>query len=214
MEPFLPCTTSSTRTFLVRPDPSFDKVIEQLRERDDAAAACVFHKFARRLIALAHEHLDRRLRRKLDPEDVVQSVFHTVFRRLADGQFELRDWDGLWSLLTRITLRKCGAWHEHYHTQGRDIDREVAPCSCRDCSDSGLPFLAHEPTPVEALTLAETVEQILHGLPEREQHIVGLALEGRTAAEIRQQVGCTESKVYRVLRFLRERLEHQHEGQR
>jgi len=88
------------------PAPSFDELLAQLRNRDNHAAAEVFHRYRCRLIGLARQNLDGRLQRKLGPEDVVQSVFRTVFRRLADGEFELGDWDSLWSLLTCVTVRK------------------------------------------------------------------------------------------------------------
>ena len=38
--------------------------------------------------------------------------------------------------------------------------------------------------------------------------MVTLGLQGVTVAEIAERLGCTQSKVYRVLRLVRERLEH------
>jgi DNA-directed RNA polymerase specialized sigma24 family protein len=64
-----------------------------------------------------------------------------------------------------------------------------------------------EPGPEEAAILAETVQQVLGGLDDREQQVVTLSLQGYEAAEVSQQVGCTQSKVYRVLRLVRYRLE-------
>jgi RNA polymerase sigma-70 factor (ECF subfamily) len=96
--------------------PSFADLLAQLRRRDPGAAAEVFHRYYRRLIGLAGKKLDGRLRRKLDPEDVVQSVFQTVFRRLGERQFDLGDWDSLWGLLTCITVRKCGRWKQYNST--------------------------------------------------------------------------------------------------
>jgi RNA polymerase sigma-70 factor (ECF subfamily) len=191
--------------------PSFDELIERLRRQDEAAATQVYDRFGRRLIALARGHLDGRLRPKLDPEDVVQSVFQTVFRRLADGQFDLGGWDGLWGLMTRITVRKCGRWREYFHAASRDVEKEVARPGGADDSGSGWQFIDREPTAAEALVLAETVEQVLHGLNDREQRITALSLDGVAVSEISRRVGCTESKVYRVLRHVRGRLERMQE---
>jgi RNA polymerase sigma-70 factor (ECF subfamily) len=189
------------------PVPSFDELLAQLRRRDNAAAAAVFDRFRCRLIGLARQQLDARLRGKLDPEDVVQSVFRTVFRRLGDGQFELGDWDGLWGLLTCITVRKCGRWQEYFHTQARDVRRESPPPPPTEESSSGLEVLDREPAPEEVAMLAETVQQVLGGLDDRERQVVTLSLQGYAVAEVSGELGCTESKVYRVLRLVRRRLE-------
>src|SRR5580692_11428902 len=95
-------------------DPSFDTVMQRLRAGDDEAAADVFRRFADRLIGLARSRLDERLRQKVDPEDVMQSVFKSFFRVQADGKLDLANWDSLWALLTVITLRKCGHRIEYF----------------------------------------------------------------------------------------------------
>jgi RNA polymerase sigma-70 factor, ECF subfamily len=189
-------------------DSSFEELLANLRKRDNAAADRVFQRFQSQLIALASRHLDSRLFRKLDPEDVIQSVFQTLFNRLANGQFELGNWDTLWGLLTRITVRKCGKWTEYFHTRGRDIDREVSPSPGLSESDTGLEFIDRDPTPAEALTLAETVQELMRGLSEREQQVVSLSLQGVPPLEISERVGCSLSKVYRVLDHVRDRLKH------
>ena len=92
------------------PHSSFDGVMADLRAGDQAAAAAVFRRFATRLAGLAGAKLDARLRGKVDPDDVLQSVYRSFFGRHAAGQFDFDGWDGLWSLLTTITVRKCAAW--------------------------------------------------------------------------------------------------------
>lgn len=44
-------------------------------------------RYTRRLLELARRQLPERVRRRVDPEDVVQSVYRSFFRRLNDGQF-------------------------------------------------------------------------------------------------------------------------------
>lgn len=187
--------------------PSFAELLEQLRCQDPAAAAAVFHRYHRRLLGLAHKRLDGRLRRKLDPEDVVQSVFRTVFRRLGDGQFDLGDWDSLWGLLTCVTVRRCRHWKRYFRAQAHDLQREATPEAGAANSGASWEFLDREPGPEEALVLAETVEQILKGLNEQEQQVVVQSLQGAEVAEVSAAVGYSQSKVYRVLRHVRRRLE-------
>src|SRR4051812_14113370 len=101
-------------------EESFADLMARLRAGDQDAAARVYQHFARRLIGLARSRLDGLMRRKEDPEDVVQSVFRSFFARQAGGQFDLDDWNSLWSLLTVITLRKCGHRVEYFRAARRD----------------------------------------------------------------------------------------------
>src|SRR5437016_3003501 len=101
-------------------DDSFEFLVSRLQAGDPDAATAIFGRFARRLIALARVHLSSQLRQKVDPEDVLQSVFRSFFRRQAAGEFELQNWDGMWALLSVITLRKCGHQADHYLALCRD----------------------------------------------------------------------------------------------
>jgi RNA polymerase sigma-70 factor (ECF subfamily) len=188
-------------------DASFADVMARLRAGDEAAAATVFHRFAQRLIELARARLDTRMRQKVDPEDVAQSVYKSFFLRHAEVQFELANWDSLWGLLTVIAVRKCGRWHAHFHTQGRDVAAEVSVRPAGDDSGSGWEALAREPSPAETTMLAETVEQLLGELEGRDREIVALGLQGYTAVEIRDRLARPERTVYRVLKRVRKRLE-------
>ena len=192
---------------------SFDEVFAQLRRGDEAAATRVFQRFSHQLLALANHRLRGPLRQKVDPEDVVQSVFRTFFARLSKGQFTVGGWESLAGLLTRITVRKCGKWVDYYHAESRDLNREWSPHQAgSDAAQSrsnqtGWEFLDRQPTPAEVAVLTETVQEMLRGLDEREQKIVSLSIQGHAIANIVKQTGCTQSKVYRVLRMIRDRLE-------
>jgi RNA polymerase sigma-70 factor (ECF subfamily) len=186
---------------------SFEGLMDRLRRGDDDAASEIFNRFARRLIGLARSRLNERLRQKMDPEDVMQSVFKSFFRVQADGKLDLANWDSLWALLTVITLRKCGHRVEYYRAACRRVDREVTPRPSSDESTASFQAIARDPSPSDAAMLAETVEQVLRELEPREQEIVSLSLQGYGVAEIGQQVGRTERTVHRVLKRVRERLE-------
>jgi RNA polymerase sigma-70 factor (ECF subfamily) len=186
---------------------SFDDVIARLRAGDSDAATEVFQRFAQRLIALARTRLDSRLRQKVDPEDVLQSVYKSFFLRHAEGQFELEDWDSLWSLLTLITVRKCHRWTEYFHTAGRDVRAEVPPTLADDESVCNWEAPARQPTPEQAALLAELVEELLRDLEPREREVVTLALQGYTAAEISAQLRRPERTVYRILTRVKKRLQ-------
>lgn len=185
---------------------SFAELMTRLRAGEQEAARQVFQRFAQRLIALAGSRLDPMTRRKLDPEDVLQSVYRTFFVRYALGQFELDNWDSLWGLLTLITVRKCGKWAAHFHAGVRQVEQEVTPATS-ESGTSSWEALAREPTPEEAAMLAETVEQLLRGLDGREREMVTLRLQGFSLTEISAEVARTERTVQRVLERARKRLE-------
>jgi RNA polymerase sigma-70 factor (ECF subfamily) len=178
---------------------SFAQLMTRLRAGDQPAAAEVFHRFAERLIALARTRLDRQLRQKVDPEDILQSVYQSFFRRHLQGDFEVADWDGLWSLLTVLTVRKCGRWAERFRAECRDVNRERSLAALGEA-------LAREPTPAEAAALTDAVEYLLRHLEERDRAIVALTLQGYPAAEVAHQLGRPERTVFRILERVKKRL--------
>jgi len=105
-------------------DDAFRVLIARLRSGEDAAAREVFERFAGRLIGLARGHFNQILARKVDPEDVVQSAFKSFFVRHREGKLEVGDSDGLWNLLTLITLRKCADRVEYFRADRRDAARD------------------------------------------------------------------------------------------
>jgi RNA polymerase sigma factor (sigma-70 family) len=186
---------------------SFDELMSRLRQGDNEAARQLFERFAQRLIALIRQQLDERLRGRIDPEDVMQSVFLSFFCRSQEEEFQLRDWDDLWALLTRMTLNKLGHHLSYHLAERRSVQRESEePIPSADVSSWTI--VAREPTPLEAMILSETVEELLRPLNSRDRTIAMLALEGYTRHEIAEQAGCTERTVYRVLARLRHQMKH------
>jgi RNA polymerase sigma-70 factor (ECF subfamily) len=190
-------------------EPSFEDIVARLRAGQNDAATQVFNRFASRLLALARKQLDPVLLQKLDPEDVLQSVFRSFFVCNAAGRFgEFQSWDNLWGMLVVLTQRKCGRRMEYFHAACRDIDREV-PAERRaageSASDVGL--RDDEPTPSEAAMLTDTVERLMRCLEGRQREVLALSLQGYSPAEISERLGCTERTVYRVLERVKEWLE-------
>jgi RNA polymerase sigma-70 factor (ECF subfamily) len=188
---------------MTEPQPSFPGLVDRLRTGDAAAAAAVFRRFSHRLIGLARSRMEERIRRKDDPEDVVQSAFKSFFRRQADGEFDLKDWEGLWALLTVIVLRKCGRRVEYYRAFCRDINRERAPAVGEDGSAADWEAIARDPTPDEATMMAETVERLFGTLDEQGRSIIQYALQGWKAGEISSELGIALRTVYRTLERVR-----------
>lgn len=185
--------------------PSFNTLVERLRAGDEEAAAEVFGRFVTRLIALTRAHLEKSIRNKEDPEEVVQSVFRSFFRRQREGQFTLDSWESIWSILTVIALRKCHNRVEFFRAARRDVQREV-PLATTGESAARWEAVAREPTPAEAAVLADTVEHLMRGLEATDRAILSLHLQDYSVPEICAQVGYAERTVWRSLNRIRNRL--------
>ena len=183
-------------------------LMNRLRSGEDAAAREVFLRFAARLAGLARRHLDARLAVKVDPEDVVQSAYKSFFIRQRDGGLDVGTWDGLWGVLTMITLRKCADRAAYYHAEKRDVKRET-PGRASDSTPPAVDMaLDREPLPDEAAALAETVEGLFRVIDDPDERaILELSLQGFTASEISQQLGRAERSVRRLRERIRKRLE-------
>src|SRR5262245_21231499 len=116
---------SSGGTFVMSQDQSFADLMARLRVGEPDAATEVFNHFAGRLVELARSRIDERLRRKVDSEYVIQSVFCSFFTQQAQGKFNAKSWPELWSLLVVMTIRKCGGRLDYFFAARRDVRQEV-----------------------------------------------------------------------------------------
>jgi RNA polymerase sigma-70 factor (ECF subfamily) len=186
-------------------DRPFEVVAEALRRDDSVAWGALVDRFSQRLIALARSRLfDGRLRQKLDPEDVVQSIYRTFLRRHRRGEFDrtLLSWDSLWGLLMFMTVRRCHKWVQHYSAQKRDPKREAdLPKGGGQGGDrvgDAREPADRQPTPEETAMLLEQLRETLHDLSDSERRIVELGLLGCADEEISAEVGRTEHRVLTV----------------
>src|SRR5262249_4241965 len=155
--------------------------------------------------------LEIQLQHKIEPEDVVQSAFKSFFLRYGEGALWAEGWDGLWGLLTRITLRKCADRVRHYRAERRDVNREA--CSPAAGAEPWWEAMTREPSPEEAVVLAETVEQVLRELDQNERPIIEMSLQGFSTQEISEALGRAERSVRRLRERVRGQLERlQSEG--
>jgi RNA polymerase sigma factor (sigma-70 family) len=188
--------------FEMEQPPSQPDLAELLRRGDPAAAALLLQRYAERLVALARQHLDQRLRGKVDPEDVEQSVLRSFFHHCAEGEWDITDENALWPLLVRITLYKCHHHLEHFLAARRDVRREVEPARTEQ------PPIDPEPSPEEAARFAETTETVMNRLgTEVKRNIFRLSLQGYSVVEISERLGYYERGVERVRAEIRSLLQ-------
>src|SRR3954453_1139420 len=136
---------------------SVTRAIPQLRSPDPAvraeAARLIWARYLDRLLGLARTHLSRRVRRREDEQDVLQSVFGSFCRRPGRGDFDLKGRDALWALLVTITLRKARNAAARHGCAARDCrrDQDVSPDETAEGPGWALEQMeAADPTPAEA----------------------------------------------------------------
>lgn len=184
---------------------SLPALLDRVKAGDQEAAALIFRRYTRRLLALARRHLDTWMRDRVDPEDVIQSVYKSFFARHARGDFRLESWDSLWSLLCLMTVRKCADKADYLQAACRDARLEIRLPGDADGSTLWT-VPGRDPTPAEAALLTETLDRLLRGLEEEDRTIIVLHLQGYTLHEISNRVDRAHRTVRRVIDRARRRL--------
>ena len=104
----------------------------------ETAAVELDRLFRDRLCSLVQREMNRRYARREDAEDIVQSVFRTLFRRAARGEFQFEHDGALWKLLQKITRRKI-LKHVEYHQAERGLPIRKKSLDCQDLPELNVP---------------------------------------------------------------------------
>src|SRR5215210_3462777 len=107
-------------------DASDASLLRRLRDGENDAATELFLRYAGRVRALAAAQTSPDVRRRVDPDDIVQSVFRTFFRRAAAGQYDIPAGDELWKLFLVIGLNKIRAVAAYHKAAKRDVRQTSA----------------------------------------------------------------------------------------
>ena len=174
---------------------------------DPKTAGELFCRFANRLIALARSRLPRKLDQQVDPEDVVHSAYRSFFAAARDGRYDRQQGGDLWQLLVTFTLHKLYRQVERLKAQKRTVDREQHFGSEDSLLGLKAQVFTREPSPVEAVALAEELEGVMRRLPAPQRRILEMRLQGHAIDEIAARIGCTERTVRRALERVRQELE-------
>jgi RNA polymerase sigma-70 factor, ECF subfamily len=183
---------------LMLPDPNEDlRLVDLWRAGDQNAARQLFDRYVERLVALARKRISNRLAARVDPDDIVQSVFRTFFGRVKAGQFQLEHEEDLCKLLIRITVHKTLRQAEFHQAAKRDIGVESS--ADEPSADRLRDVLSREPTPEEAVVFLDQLEHFMNQLRPQERQIVEMRLQGFGTEEIAERLGTYDRKVRRIL---------------
>jgi RNA polymerase sigma-70 factor, ECF subfamily len=177
-------------------------LLSRFRNGQADAPTRLYLRYAERLQALADRQTSAELGRRLDPEDIVQTVFRTFFRRVAEGNYDVPDGEEIWKLLLVIALHKirdAGVYH-------KAAKRDVRRTSSGEANDLEIQNAAGKDEAALAV-LQMVVNDVLEGLPESHQRMIELRIEGHEVAEIAREVGRSKRSVERVLQVFRQRMD-------
>src|SRR5438067_12874851 len=84
-------------------DPPSDRsLLRRLRGGSEDAATQLYRRYAHRLRALARANTSAHLARRVDAEDIVQSVFRIFFAAASQGLYDVPAGEDPWKLLLVI----------------------------------------------------------------------------------------------------------------
>jgi RNA polymerase sigma-70 factor (ECF subfamily) len=176
-------------------EPSDRSLLARLRGGQQQAATDLYQRYAHRLRALVRARCSPQLARRLEPDDIVQSVFRRFFHRVLQGDYDVPPGEELWGLFLVIALNKIRT-EEAFHRAGK---RDVRLAT--DTADPGQ-LAAHDASAILQLC----VEDALGQLPPLHRSMVELRIEGHEVAEIAKQTGRSKRTVERILQDVRSRL--------
>ena len=166
------------------------------------ASTELYLRYAQRLHALVAAQSSPELARRVDAEDIVQSVFRTFFRRAAHGHYSVPDGEEIWKLLLVIALNKVRAAGAYHRAAKRDVRQTVGGEAFEYAMES------EQGRDEGALTvLRMVIEELLEGMPAANRRMIELRIEGYEVAEITERVQRSKRTVERVLQGFRNRLE-------
>lgn len=191
-------TSAGSMNWIMRSDGS---LLRHFREGEQDAATALYVRYAARLQALAASQTSPVLAGRFDPEDVVQSVFLTFFRRVSLGYYDVPQGEELWQLLLVLALNKVRALAIFHRAKKRDVGLTRGW--------DQLPLAEHGTRAEDEIALQVlrmSVEEALGELTSAEQRMVELRIDGHEVAAIAQQTGRAKRTVERVLQRFRARL--------
>lgn len=169
----------------------------RVKDGDQEAAHVLYKRYAQRVFGLVDSKLGNKLRASTDAEDIVQSVFRSMFRGVQAGNYEVQPGSTLWNLLAVISLTKLRRKALHQAAQRRDVERLVSLQTVAEQE-------ANDVSTDEFLKLC--VRETMQKLRPTDREILLLRIQGFTVAEISEQMSLSDRTIARRLRTSRKHL--------
>lgn len=184
-------------------DDASVRLINRWKQGDETAAGEIFDRYVSRLIALAASRISPGLARRVEAEDVVQSVYRSFFARLGDERLTVEASGQLWGLLAAITINKVRAKARFHAADKRDVQAESSVSASGRCHGLSPMDMAHEPTSDEIAELSEQYQSALNGLSPIGRQVFELFLQNESVDSIAKTIRRSTRTVRRELEQIR-----------
>lgn len=176
-------------------------LLQRLRSGNQHAATQLYLRYANRLRALVRAKRSPDLARRVDIEDIVQSIFGSFFRGASRGYYDVPAGEELWKLFLVIALNKIRAKGAFHRATKRDVRKTLGGEALEEVAGAAAGQDA------ESYSILElTIEEALKRLPPQHKEILVLRIEGHEVMEIAQQTGRSKRTVERILQECRKHL--------
>ena len=190
----------------VRPMPdglyesaSDGSLVRRLRAGSETAAGRLYARYVARLRALARAKLSTDLAGRVDPDDIVQSVFRRFFQAARRDDYAAPAGEDLWDLLLVITINRVRSEQAFQRAAKRDVRRTAR---ATDEDDPLAAIADRDESAAAALRLY--VAEALETLPGDHQRAVELRMEGHEVVDIARALGRSKRTAERLLQEARE----------
>jgi RNA polymerase sigma-70 factor (ECF subfamily) len=183
------------------PTHSDHVLLEQFRKGQMDASTRLYLKYVDRLLGMTSKKTGTELARKIDPEDIVQSVFRTFFRRVEEGLYDVPEGEDIWKLLLVIGLNKIRTLAVYHKAAKRDLRRTRVDSSSHE-------YLAQsdERDEMAFASLKIVIDDVMSDMLDVNRQIITQRIEGYEVSEIAANVNRSKRTVERVLQDFRTRL--------
>jgi len=188
-------------------DLSTTQLVVASKEGNNEALGRLLEQYRGFLLMLAHRYLSERLRRRVDPADIVQLTYLEAKRDLPSFRGETPAEFAGW-LRGMLKNNVATAVTRHVTTQKRSVKREINPAGQGTANDSVGGWIQQLPgsttSPSGVVIRQEAVVALLealHQLPETQAEAIRLRyMEGLPLAEIVERMGKSDTAVAGLLK--------------
>jgi RNA polymerase sigma-70 factor (ECF subfamily) len=193
--------TTTDNPLAIADERSDHSLLLRYRSGQRDAATKLYLRYAGRLQRLALAQTAPDLRPRFDPDDVVQSVFRTFFRRVSRGLYDVPPGDELWQLLLVLALNKIRKLATYHRAQKRDVRRTVGSLELEPEANT---LSSDDEGSLRILRMV--IDELLMELTPVQRSIVELRIQGEDADSISQRTERSKRTVERTVRDFRLKL--------
>lgn len=188
--------------------PTLEELLRDIAGGSDEAVWTLIDRYSKNIARLVRRQLPAEIQTKLDPGDIVQSIWKSLLRRGRDLSFDTSE--QFLAYLAGMARLKVFETHRRYRYQATDVRREVNIRFVRDTEgDDNVRYDGgHEPSdsrcenPAAMAAARERWQNAITRLGDRGHQVVELKLKGLSPNEIAEQLSISTSTVQRTLSAL------------